>query len=91
MKQVLTMVNTCANSVLYILGEHQFNVKQYALAVGEIDRMWERQGVGADAAPAFDTLVGKTLELRWKYFDQGKPVRGRFSGRLPHLTAWECT
>ena len=40
--------------------------------------MWERQGVGADAAPAFDTLVGKTLELRWKYFDEGKPVRGRF-------------
>ena len=52
-------------------------------AVGEIDRVWENQGVGADAAPKFDTLMGKSLELRWKYYDEGKPVRARLQQQWP--------
>ena len=55
-------------------------------AAGEIDRVWEAQGIGADAAPSFDSLVAKTLELRWKYYDQGKPVRARLL-QCPHEVA----
>ena len=36
-------------------------------ASGEIDRVGDRQGVGASAAPAFDSMVGKTIEIRWCY------------------------
>ena len=48
-------------------------------AEGQIDSVWERQGVGADAAPTFDSLEGKTIELRWRYYTsengKRKPVR----------------
>ena len=37
---------------------------------GEIDRVGDNLGVGADSAPAFDSLVGKTIELRWRYWTQ---------------------
>ena len=44
----------------------------------QIDAVGDQQGVGADAAPSFDTLVGKTLEIRWRYYaptdDGGKPT-----------------
>ena len=33
---------------------------------GEIDRVGDRQGVGADGAPNFDSLLGKTIEVRWR-------------------------
>ena len=39
-------------------------------ACGEIDRVEDVQGVGEEAAPAFDTLIGKTIELRWRYWSQ---------------------
>ena len=39
--------------------------------------------MGADAAPKFDTLMGKSLELRWKYYDEGKPVRARLQQQWP--------
>ena len=35
---------------------------------GEIDGVGDRQGVGADAAPKFDTLSGKSIEVRWRYY-----------------------
>ena len=38
--------------------------------MGEIDRVGDRLGVGADAAPKFDSLVGKTIEVRWRYWTQ---------------------
>ena len=34
---------------------------------GEIDGIGDSQGVGADSAPGFETLVGKTIEVRWRY------------------------
>ena len=34
-------------------------------AAGEIDRVGDRQG---DTAPKFDTLVGRWLEIRWRYY-----------------------
>ena len=37
-------------------------------APGEIDIVGDRLGVGADAAPSFDTLLGKTVEVRWRYW-----------------------
>ena len=36
---------------------------------GEIDRVGDSLGKGADAAPAFDSLVGKTIEVRWRYWE----------------------
>ena len=54
-------------------------------AAGEIDRVWESQGVGADAAPAFDTLKGKTIELRWRYYATEGDERKQVCARLPSL------
>ena len=52
-------------------------------AAGEIDRVWEQQGVGADAAPAFDSLLGKTIEVRWRYYTTENGERKQVCACLP--------
>ena len=41
--------------------------------------------MGADAAPAFDTLKGKTIELRWRYYATEGDERKQVCARLPSL------
>ena len=50
------------------LRERAERARERLEAAGEIDALEDRQGVGADAAPAFDTLQGKTIEVRWRYW-----------------------
>jgi len=50
---------------------------------GQIDGVADRQGVGADAAPAFDSLEGKTFELRWRYHVKRQAQAG------VHLDVWQ--
>ena len=68
-------------------------------AAGEIDQVGDRQGVGAGAAPAFGTMVGKTVEIRWRYYEKdstaGKQQRKQVPAPTPLLFVpcmllWVC-
>lgn len=64
-------------------------------AAGQIDSVWEQQGVGTDAAPSFDTLEGKTIELRWRYYiiedGKRKPVYIWCSGEVVEVADGKTT
>ena len=45
------------------------------MAAGEIDDVGDRLGVGSDAAPKFDSLLGKQVEIRWRYYTSEKGVK----------------
>ena len=59
-------------------------------AAGEIDCIGDNQGVGADAAPAFDTLVGKTIEVRWRYYAIEDGKRKQVRAHCPHHPVVVC-
>ena len=55
---------------------------------GEIDRVGDRLGVGAAAAPKFGTLVGKTIEIRWRYWAKDGNQRKQVSSAQQYLSAY---
>ena len=53
---------------------------------GEIDRVGDSLGVGAAAAPKLNTLVGKTIEIRWRYWAKDGNKKTQVSSAQQYLS-----
>ena len=72
------------------LRERAEQARERLEAAGEIDTVEDQQGVGADAAPTFDSLVGKTIEIRWRYWSNENGKRKQVHDRLPCRLSSMC-